>query len=66
MLGLVSRGVGVCLLPIGAVLDTPGTTLVAVADGPERTEHLAWSQFNPSPAALAFVGLVERAPSHTR
>ena len=55
MLDLVRNGLAVALLS-PAVL--PGDTRLAavpVTDGPTRVEYLAWSDFNPSPATLAFL-----------
>lgn len=53
---LVRSGLGIALLPSAvAPSDDPTLTTVALRRGPTRTEHLAWSAFNPSPAADAFV-----------
>ena len=59
LLGLVREGLAVCLLSPEAISDTAGVTAIAVKGGPERTQYLVWSRFNPSPAARAFVGFVE-------
>ena len=32
---------------------------IELLGGPTRVEHLAWSGFNPRPAALAFLELLE-------
>jgi len=32
---------------------------IPVVNGPTRSEHLAWSDFNPSPAANAFLAASE-------
>lgn len=61
MLDLVAAGLAIALLPAGAVPARDDVTTVRVADGPERIEHLAWSRFNPTPAALAFVELARAA-----
>jgi len=55
MLGLVEQGLAVTLLPPAFVPEQPGLVQVPVVDGPVRVEYLAWSDFNPSPAALAFL-----------
>lgn len=55
VLGLVRAGLAVTLLPERFVRPDPELATVAVVDGPTRTEHLAWSDFNPSPAARAFL-----------
>lgn len=55
MLDLVEAGLAVVLLPDGIAPERPGLVSIPVADGPVRVEYLAWSDFNPSPAALAFL-----------
>lgn len=62
MLGLVTRGLGICLLPAGSVPHDQAVRAVPLTDGPYRAEHIAWDNFNPSPAARAFV---ERAKRHS-
>ncbi|MCO1338675.1 LysR family transcriptional regulator [Kocuria polaris] len=57
MLGLVQQGLAVALLAAGAVAGRAGLATIPLSDGPVRVQHLAWSDFNPSPAALAFVEL---------
>lgn len=64
MAGLVRAGLGIALLPSAvAPADDPGIALVPVRGGPVRAEHLAWSDFNPSPAATAFLAVVDDAES---
>lgn len=55
ILGLVSNALAVALLPPGVVPDGAGVFTIPVADGPTRTQHLAWSRLNPSPAATALL-----------
>ena len=56
MADLVRSGLGIALLPSAvAPHDDRSLATVALRRGPTRTEHLAWSAFNPSPAADAFV-----------
>lgn len=63
MAGLIRAGLGVALLPSAvAPSDDPGISLVPVRGGPARTEHLAWSDFNPSPAASEFIKLIKYHP----
>ena len=57
---LVRHGLVVALLAPALVAGVPGVATVELADGPGRVEYLAWSEFNPSPAALAFLRTVER------
>lgn len=58
ILGIVAEGLAVALLPPTVVPDVPALRTVSVSDGPTRIEYLAWSDFNPSPAAAAFVELL--------
>lgn len=57
---LVRSGLGIALLPSAvAPADDVALALVPVRGGPVRAEHLAWSDFNPSPAATAFLAVVD-------
>jgi DNA-binding transcriptional LysR family regulator len=58
LLGLVREGLAVVLLPERVVAGADGVVVLRVARGPSRVQHLAWSDLNPSPAALAFLDLV--------
>ena len=60
MLALVTRGLGICLLPPGSVPMDAALRTVPLADGPSRAEYIAWDHFNPSPAALAFMDQISR------
>lgn len=60
MLALVTRGLGICLLPPGSVPIDAALRTVPLADGPSRAEYIAWDHFNPSPAALAFMDQISR------
>lgn len=55
MLGLVRNGLAIALLPPGVVPDQTGVRAIPVLDGPTRVECLAWSAFNPSAVAGAFI-----------
>lgn len=56
MLDLVGRGLGVAMLaPAVVPRDRAGLRTIPVVAGPVRIEALAWSDFNPSPAATAFL-----------
>ncbi|KIP53558.1 LysR family transcriptional regulator [Leucobacter komagatae] len=61
LLELVRNGLVVTIMARGLVAGQPGVRAVELADGPTRVEYLAWSAFNPSPAALAFLGFLERS-----
>ena len=56
ILGLVRQGLVIALLS-PAVIPTGSDDLrtVPVTAGPTRVEYLAWSSFNPAPAAQAFL-----------
>lgn len=58
MLDLVEQGLGIALLAPAVVPAERELVTVAVTDGPTRVEYLAWSDFNPSPAALAFLEIL--------
>ncbi|GAA1208166.1 LysR family transcriptional regulator [Prauserella alba] len=59
ILDLVGNGLAVALLPTGVVPERPDLSTVPVVDGPRRTEYLMWSDFNPTPAATAFLAELE-------
>ncbi len=64
LLGLVARSLAVALLPEGVVPADGRFSTMEVSDGPTRIEYLAWSEFNPSPAARAFVASARAAGVH--
>lgn len=55
ILDVIRHGLAIGFLPAAIVPDTTDLRTIAVTDGPTRTEYLAWSGFNPSPAARAFL-----------
>ncbi|MFE6733490.1 LysR family transcriptional regulator [Microbacterium sp. NPDC057650] len=55
ILGLVRNGLAVALLAPGLIPEAGDLHSIALADGPTRVQCLAWSDFNASPAARAFV-----------
>lgn len=58
MIGLVEHSLAIALLAPGVVPETADVVRIAVTEGPERVEYLAWNELNPSPAARAFLELV--------
>lgn len=62
MLDLVRHGLAVALLPSLFVNPAPDLVILPVTDGPRRVEHLAWSDFNPSPATRAFLDILAADP----
>lgn len=57
ILDLVRQDLAVTLQSPDAITPDPKLVTIAVTDGPVRTQYLAWSRFNPTPAARAFVAL---------
>ncbi|GAA1800669.1 LysR family transcriptional regulator [Agromyces neolithicus] len=55
MLDLVRHDLAITLLAPAVVPANSGLVTIPVTDGPTRIEYLTWSDFNPSPAALAFL-----------
>ncbi|MBP6685074.1 MAG: LysR family transcriptional regulator [Leucobacter sp.] len=55
LLDLVRNGLVVTIMARGLLAGQAGVRAVELCDGPTRVEYLAWSAFNPSPAALAFL-----------
>lgn len=64
ILGLVRQGLVIALLP-PAVIPTDCDDLLTnpVTAGPTRVEYLAWSSFNPSPAARSFLDSLPLDPT---
>lgn len=60
---LVVEGLALALLAPGVVPAGDGLRTIPVTDGPTRVEYLAWSGFNPSPAAQAFLAGLPGAPA---
>ncbi|MCU1409109.1 MAG: bacterial regulatory helix-turn-helix, lysR family protein [Microbacteriaceae bacterium] len=55
---LIRQNLAVTLLPSRYAPHSPALARLTIIDGPSRSEYLAWSKFNPSPAALAFIDIV--------
>jgi DNA-binding transcriptional LysR family regulator len=55
LIGLIRQGLAVALLPSRFVRGIPDVVTIPVENGPARVEYLAWSDFNPTPAAVAFL-----------
>lgn len=58
-LDLVLHNLAITLLPALYVPDALPLASLTITDGPSRLEYLAWNDFNPSPAAKAFLQLIE-------
>ncbi|MGO3886338.1 MAG: LysR family transcriptional regulator [Mycetocola sp.] len=59
MVDLISHDLACALLPESSVPLRDAVVCVPVDDGPIRHEFLVWSEFNPTPAASAFLGILE-------
>ncbi|ROQ69091.1 DNA-binding transcriptional LysR family regulator [Streptomyces sp. 840.1] len=62
ILDLVGQNLAVALLPPAILSPDAPTAAIPVTDGPTRIEYLAWSDFNPAPAATALLSVL-RAPA---
>ncbi|MDR1189921.1 MAG: LysR family transcriptional regulator [Bifidobacteriaceae bacterium] len=58
ILDLVRQNLAIALLSPAVVPDDAALRGIPVSAGPTRTEYLAWSDFNPSPATRAFLALL--------
>ncbi|NBE53279.1 LysR family transcriptional regulator [Streptomyces boluensis] len=56
---LVSEGLGIALLPSAYVPQLSGVTTIEVTDAPARVEYVAWSRDGRTPAATAYLELLE-------
>lgn len=59
MLDLVRRNLAIALLPSRFAPRDPTLAHLQITKGPKRNEYLAWSALNPSPAARAFLELLD-------
>lgn len=64
-LDLVRENLAVALIPSRYAVPTDTFARIPITDGPSRTEYLAWSGFNPSPAAQAFLAISSTNRSRT-
>jgi DNA-binding transcriptional LysR family regulator len=56
---LVERGLAVAMLPSAYAPQLTGVTTIEVIDAPARVEYVIWSRFDRTPAANAFLALLE-------
>lgn len=63
ILDLVRQNLAVALLSPAVTPADPQLRAIPVSNSPTRTEYLAWSDFNPSPAAQAFLELLRSGPA---
>lgn len=57
--GLVEHGLGVAMLPSAYVPQLTGVTTIEVVDAPARIEYVIWSRDSRTPAAKAFLDLLD-------
>jgi DNA-binding transcriptional LysR family regulator len=56
---LVERGLAVAMLPSAYAPQLTGVKTIEVTDAPARVEYVIWSHFDRTPAANAFLALLE-------
>ncbi|MCY0935176.1 LysR substrate-binding domain-containing protein [Streptomyces sp. H34-S4] len=56
---LVGQGLGVAMLPSAYVAQLTGVTTIEVTDAPARVEYVIWGRANSTPAATAFLSLLD-------
>lgn len=56
---LVEQRLGVAMLPSAYAPQLTGVTTIEVTDAPSRIEYVIWSRFDRSPAANAFLALLD-------
>ncbi|MER6145021.1 LysR family transcriptional regulator [Streptomyces sparsogenes] len=59
---LVGQGLGVAMLPSAYAPQLAGVVTIEVADAPARVEYIVWSRFSLTPAATAFLGVLDLTP----
>jgi DNA-binding transcriptional LysR family regulator len=59
---LVEQGLAVAMLPSAYVPQLTGVTTIEVVDAPTRVEYVIWSRDGRTPAATAFLDLLEIPP----
>ncbi|MFJ9615237.1 LysR family transcriptional regulator [Streptomyces noursei] len=62
MARMVRHGLGIALLPAAFAAELHGLRTVPITNGPVRVERLVWSRFPLSPAASAFLALLDVDP----
>ncbi|WP_158839409.1 LysR family transcriptional regulator [Saccharothrix deserti] len=56
---LVEQGLGVAMFPSAYVPQLTGVTTIEVTDAPARVEYIIWSRVSRTPAATAFLGILD-------
>lgn len=63
---LVERDLCVAMLPAAYAPTLTGVVTIEVADAPARVEYVVWSRFSLTPAATAFLAILDIATQHRR
>ena len=63
ILDLVRNNLAIALLSPEVVPADDTLRTMTLTGGPRRVEHLAWNDFNPSPAATAFLDMLQKETS---
>ena len=58
---LVGQNLGVAMLPSAFAPHVAGITTIEVSDAPGRVEYIVWSRFSATPAATAFLAVLDIA-----
>lgn len=59
MARLVQQGLAIAMLPSTYVPQLTGVTAIEVVDAPTRVEYVVWSRVSPTPAATAFLEILD-------
>jgi DNA-binding transcriptional LysR family regulator len=61
---LVGQGLGVAMLPSAYVAQLTGVTTIEITDAPTRVEYVIWSRDSRTPAATAFLAILDIPAIH--
>jgi DNA-binding transcriptional LysR family regulator len=61
---LVEQGLGIAMLPAAYAPQLSGVTTIEVTDAPARVEHVIWSRDGRTPAATAFLAVLDIPAGH--
>lgn len=64
MAKLIRQGLGIAMLPSTYVPQLAGVRTIPVSDAPARVEHLVWNHVGLTPAAKAFLAVLDTPTGH--
>ncbi len=64
MAKLIRQGLGIAMLPSTYVPQLAGVRTIPVSDAPARVEHLVWNDVGLTPAAKAFLAILDTPTEH--